>query len=61
MNKFVAKYYKNDGQIVIYNSSICKLVEFPYKDYWIWNLSVLSKWEQTEFGCQIEFELKVCK
>lgn len=58
MNNLVARYYKKDGQIVIYNSR-SKLVEFSVDDRSAWGLPPLSEWKQTDFGCEINFHFEV--
>lgn len=58
MKNLTAIYYKEDGQIVIYNSH-SKLVEFPVDDRSAWGLPPLSEWIKTDTGCEIEFRYVV--
>ena len=58
MKNLIAKYYKSDGQIVIYNES-GKLIEFPVISRWEWGLPPISEWKQIDGGCEIEFSFEV--
>lgn len=61
MNQLIAKYYKADGQVAIYDENIlqAKLVEFPLQERGAWGLPPLDEWKKTDFGYEISFRYEV--